>query len=73
MELQQCTSVSSGNTGDHDGTDTSAQNIAEGSEDGDEGGDDSSDDADSKSSNTMVLVGSSLGILAVIAVGFFVT
>ena len=67
------TSVSSGNTGDHDGTDTSAQNIVEESEDGDGGGDDSNDDSDAKSSNTMVLVGSSLGILAVIAaVGFFV-
>ena len=69
------TSVSSGNTEGHDGTDTSAQNIAEESEDTDGGGDDSNDDSDSdaKSSNTMVLVGSSLGILAVIAaVGFFV-
>ena len=69
------TSVSSGNTGDHDGTDTSAQNIVEESEDGDGGGDDSNDDsdADSKSSNTIVLVGSSIGIIAVIAaIGFFV-
>ena len=68
-------SVSSGNTEDHDGTDNSAQNIAEESEDGDGGGDDSKDDsdADSKSSNTIVLVGSSLGVIAVIAaIGFFV-
>lgn len=71
------TSVSAGNTEDHDGTDTSAQNIAEENEDGDgtgDGtGDDSNDDSDSKSSNTVVLVGSSLGIIAVIAaIGFFV-
>jgi hypothetical protein len=67
------TSVSSGNTEDHDGTDTSAQNITEESSDGEGGVDDSNDDSDSKSSNTIVLVGSSLGILAVIAaIGFFV-
>jgi hypothetical protein len=69
------TSVSSGNTSEHDGTDTSAQNIVEESSDDDGSVDDSNDDSesDAKSSNTMVLVVSTLGILAVIAaVGFFV-
>ena len=71
------TSVSSGNTEDHDGTDTSAQNIAEDGDDGSDNGgnDDSNDDSEpeAKSSNTVVIVGSSLGILAVIAaIGFFV-
>ena len=57
--------VSSGNTSQHDGTDSSATSIAS-----DETNDDSKDDdsdSDSKSSNTAIIVGSTIGILGIIA------
>jgi hypothetical protein len=56
--------VSSGNTSQHDGTDSSATSIASG-ETNDDG--DNDDESDSKSSNTGVIVGSTIGVLAVIA------
>ena len=62
-------SVSSGNTEEHDGTDTSAQIIVEDSEgqnDGNSGTEDESE-TETKSSNTILIVGSSIGVLAVIA------
>ena len=55
--------ISSGNTSQHDGTDSSATSIASGetnSEDKDDG------DSDSKSSNTVLIVGSTIGVLAII-------
>ena len=61
--------VVSGNTSQHDGTDTSAQNIAEG-KDGNSG--DGDDDSDSKSSNTKLIVGSTIGVLLVGAVIAFI-
>jgi hypothetical protein len=56
--------VTSGNTSQHDGTDSSATSIASG-ETNDDG--DNDDESDSKSSNTGVIVGSTIGVLAVIA------
>ena len=57
--------VSSGNTSQHDGTDSSATTIAS-----DETNDDSKDDdsdSDSKSSNTAIIVGSTIGVIGIIA------
>jgi hypothetical protein len=57
--------VSSGNTSQHDGTDSSATTIA-----GEESNDDSKDDdseSDSKSSNTAIIIGSTIGVLGIIA------
>ena len=59
--------VVSGNTSQHDGTDSSAQNIAEGK---DTNGD---SDSDSKSSNTSIIVGSTIGILLIGAIIAFIT
>ena len=68
-------SVSSGNTEEHDGTDSSAQTIVEESEEeNDASGDtEAKSESVSKSSNTLLIVGSSVGVIAVAAlVGFFV-
>ena len=68
-------SVSSGNTEEHDGTDSSAQNIvAEGEEQNDASGDsETNSESESKSSNTLVIVGSSVAVIAIAAVvGFLV-
>ncbi len=56
--------VSSGNTSQHDGTDSSATTIANGESDDDK---DDESDADSKSSNTGLIVGSTIGVIGIIA------
>ena len=68
-------SVSSGNTEEHDGTDSSAQTIVEESEEQNDASGDSetSSETESKSSNTLLIVGSSVGVIAIAAVvGFLV-
>ena len=68
-------SVSSGNTEEHDGTDSSAQNIVEESEEeNDASGDtEAKSESESKSSNTLLIVGSSVAVIAIAAVvGFLV-
>ena len=57
--------VSSGNTSQHDGTDDSATSIASGETNDDSKDDDS--DSDSKSSNTAIIVGSTIGVIGIIA------
>ena len=57
-------SISTGNTSQHDGTDSSATNIAN----NDSNNDSNNDDSDSKSSNTVLIIGSAIAVLAVIAV-----
>ncbi|RJU82338.1 MAG: hypothetical protein DWB99_04155, partial [Candidatus Poseidoniales archaeon] len=57
--------VSSGNTSQHDGTDSSATSIASGETNDDSNDDDSK--ADSKSSNTGIIVGSTIAVLGIIA------
>ena len=57
--------VSSGNTSQHDGTDDSATSIASGETNDDSKNDDS--DSDSKSSNTAIIVGSTIGVIGIIA------
>ena len=68
-------SVSSGNTEEHDGTDSSAQTIVEESEEENDASGDSEtkSQSESKSSNTLLIVGSSVGVIAIAAVvGFLV-
>ena len=68
-------SVSSGNTEEHDGTDSSAQTIVEESEEQNDASGDSetNSESESKSSNTLLIVGSSVGVIAIAAVvGFLV-
>ena len=68
-------SVSSGNTEEHDGTDSSAQTIVEESEEQNDASGDSetSSETESKSSNTLLIVGSSVAVIAIAAVvGFLV-
>ena len=68
-------SVSSGNTEEHDGTDSSAQTIVEESEEENDASGDSEtkSESESKSSNTLLIVGSSVGVIAIAAVvGFLV-
>jgi hypothetical protein len=68
-------SVSSGNTEEHDGTDSSAQTIVEESDEQNDASGDSetSSETESKSSNTLLIVGSSVGVIAIAAVvGFLV-
>ena len=68
-------SVSSGNTEEHDGTDSSAQTIVEESEEQNDASGDSetSSETESKSSNTLLIVGSSIAVIAIAAVvGFLV-
>ena len=64
--------VTSGNTSQHDGTDEAAQAIANGEEvvDGDQTQDDASkdgSDSEAQSSNTGLIVGSTIGILGIVA------
>lgn len=64
------TAVVSGNTSQHDGTEETAQEIANGEdveqEDQTQDEDDNGDDAESQSSNTSLIVGSTIGILGVV-------
>ncbi|DAC57376.1 MAG TPA: hypothetical protein D7I03_07535, partial [Candidatus Poseidoniales archaeon] len=68
-EAASQSSVATGDTAQHDGTDTSAQNIPDG--EGDEvtdSNDGDSSDSDSKSSNTGLIVGGTIGVLLIAAV-----
>ena len=56
--------VSSGNTSQHDGTDSSATSITSGETKDD--ADKADDESDSKSSNTVLIVSSTIGVLAII-------
>ena len=62
-------SVATGDTTQHDGTDTSAQNIPD-DDDGDatDNGNEDNSDSESKSSNTVLVVGGTIGVLAIAAV-----
>ena len=73
-EVAGQSSVSTGDTTQHDGTDTSAQNIPD-DDNGDatNNGNEDNSDSDSKSSNTGLIVGGAVGVLAIAAVvGFIV-
>ena len=68
-EAASQSSVATGDTAQHDGTDTSAQNIP--ADDDDEVTDSNSDDgsdSESKSSNTGLIVGGTIGVLLIAAV-----
>ena len=62
-------SVATGDTTQHDGTDTSAQNIPD-DDNGDatDNGNEDNSDSESKSSNTVLIVGGTIGVLAIAAV-----
>ena len=70
-EAASQSSVATGDTTQHDGTDTSAQNIPDGEEDevtdSNDGGS-SDSDSDSKSSNTGLIVGGTISVLVIAAV-----
>jgi hypothetical protein len=71
-EVAGQSSVSTGDTTQHDGTDTSAQNIPD-DDNGDATNNGNDDNSDSKSSNTGLIVGGTVGVLAIAAVvGFIV-
>jgi hypothetical protein len=68
-EAASQSSVATGDTTQHDGTDTSAQNIPDGEEDEvTDSNDGDSSDSDSKSSNTGLIVGGTIGVLVIAAV-----
>ena len=59
--------VSSGNTSQHDGTDSSATSIANGETSSGDRDDKDDEGSDSKSSNTVLIVGSTIAVLGIIA------
>ena len=68
-EAASQSSVATGDTAQHDGTDASAQNIPAGeNEDVTDNNDGGSSDSESKSSNTGLIVGGTIGVLAIAAV-----
>ena len=68
-EAASQSSVATGDTAQHDGTDASAQNIPAGeNEDATDNNDGGSSDSESKSSNTGLIVGGTIGVLAIAAV-----
>ena len=59
--------VVSGNTDQHDGTDTAAEDVGENTDDaGTDDNDDDKNDSESQSSNTILMAGSAIGVLGII-------